>query len=70
MSPRNTLEDAEEVLAVAPAVACLFVAFVVVPDDVYRSRNAVFVFPFFNSPNEMAIVAVVRVDRSEDDVSC
>ena len=61
-------EYAEEVLAVAPAIAALYVR-IVVADYVYHSRGAGFRLPVVSVPNEADTVAVPRLDNTEDDVT-
>ena len=61
-------EYAEEVLAVAPAIAALYVR-IVVADYVYHSRGAEFRLPVVSVPNEADTVAVPRLDSTEDDVT-
>ena len=56
-------------LAETPAVASSSFAGVVVADDVYLSFNAMLGGPIEYSPNQVHIVVVFRLDRTEDDVS-
>ena len=62
-------EDAVQVFAEAPTVALLAFVGVVVADDVYPSYSAVLGGPIVYSANQVHIVVVSRLGRTEDDVT-
>lgn len=61
--------DAEEVFAVAPAIASLFVSILVVADDKNGPLHSILSLPVITSPNQMHILLTIRLHRTEHDVS-